>query len=123
MARIDLEADYLVITPRGRWKVLGFRRRMRIPLWTVAKAFRSTRPEMGRAAGRRWPGTAAMGGIAGLMKGPSGRSWWLYRYGAPALVVEMNGGELSFVVVDVDDPEAAAATIEAAAHRRNSEPA
>src|SRR5947209_8778560 len=103
MARIDLEADYLVITPRGPWKVLGFRRRMRIPMRTVVKAFRSTRPGMGRATGRRWPGTAAMGGIAGFMKGPSGRSWWLHRYGAPALVVELCGSGLSFVVVDVDD--------------------
>jgi hypothetical protein len=103
----------IVITPRGWWKVLSLRRRLELP-WAAIVSARAVRdPTLEVPVRIRVGGTGTLTVRAGYMRGSTGRSWWCYRYGQPAVVIDLALPKLNNLVIITDD---IAATV-AALHR------
>lgn len=103
--------DSVRITPRGWWKVLSLCRRQDIPLEAILSAQVVQRPTEDIPVRFRVGGTGTLTVLAGYMRGPTGRTWWCYRYENPALVLNVSLPKLSSVVVMTDDNAAFAAAL------------
>lgn len=104
MARFAVEGDWLVITPRVAYMWVGLRRRIRIPLSNIEAVFASRHPAEELPIERRIRGTAGASFVGGYMRVRGRRTWWLYRFGADALIIKMQEGVLSYVVVATENP-------------------
>ncbi|RFA07528.1 hypothetical protein B7R21_15165 [Subtercola boreus] len=107
----------LAITPRGRWKFFSLRRRLEIPHAAVISARVVPDPTLVVPVRIRVGGTGTLTLRAGYMRGRTGRSWWCYRYGQPAVVVTVDLPRLTDLVIITDDN---AATVDALSARRGN---
>jgi hypothetical protein len=104
-ADVTVGVDTVVIIPRGAWKVLALTRSLTIPVAQITDCRvdadpRASHPVTLRVGGSSLPGTLR----AGYMIGAGGRSWWLCRSGANAVVIELEGNALAYLVIEVGDP-------------------
>lgn len=100
---VSVERSSLAIVPRGAYKIWSLRRRVTIPLSQIAGCTVTRRPDRERPIRSRLRGTAGAAIRAGYMRTESGRSWWLYRFGREALVIDLVDSPLEFIVVAADD--------------------
>lgn len=117
LADIQISGGELVIVPRGAWAMMSLRRRLEVPIAQIAACAPDPDPRASHPITLRVGGTGLPGVRAGFMAGGGGRSWWLYRFGPNAVVIELRDAELEYLVVEVDDPRATVAMINVARTR------
>ncbi|ROR80099.1 hypothetical protein SAMN06295974_1995 [Plantibacter flavus] len=103
---IVVEGADLVITPRGWWGFLSLRRRIRVPSAAILSADVSADPTAEVPVRWRSGGTGTLMIRAGFFRGAGTRSWWCYRYGRSAVVIELELSRLQALVVMTDDDQA-----------------
>jgi len=111
-ADVTVTGDEVVITPRGWWKVSSMRGRVRVPRDAVRGARLSQDPVAELRPRWRTLGTYLFVIRAGYWRGRSGSSWWCYRTGRPALVLDLDpelAGLDEIVAVTDDAPGTVAA--------------
>jgi hypothetical protein len=115
MAAVSVEDGMLVIELRGWEAIFALKRRIEIPLSHVESARAGEVTEL-RPGGLRAPGTYLPRVIAAGSYWWKGRGWsfWSVRHPAKAIDIRVHNERYGRIVVEVDDPEAAAATIERA---------
>jgi hypothetical protein len=110
MAAVTVSDREISIEPRGVFKFLSFRWNLRIPVETIAWVSvvdaGAIDPPIFRFGATAFPGL-----ITGTFAGPDGRSYWLTSQRGPALRINLSGGPLMYIVVQVGDPRAVAASI------------
>jgi len=95
--------------------VEGFRRDLAAPVGSVTAA-RVVADPWAELRGIRAPGTGVPGRVAvGTRRGSFGKDFAAVHGKVPGIVVEFSGQEFQRWVVTVDDPDAVAATVSAAA--------
>ncbi|MFC4244196.1 hypothetical protein ACFOYW_12505 [Gryllotalpicola reticulitermitis] len=105
LADVIIEDGRLIVVPRGPWKVLSLTTRIVASLNQVVGCRADPDPRSSHPANLRVGGTGLPGRVrAGYMVGADGPSWWLYRYGGSAIVIELDGNRLAYLVIEVDDP-------------------
>ncbi|PRB13492.1 hypothetical protein [Microbacterium sp. MYb62] len=107
----------VVVRPRRMWKVWSLCREKRLPREAILSAHVSSQPGHEVPARFRAPGLATLGSLAGYMRGPKGRSWWCYRHGESAVVLNVAHPKLAYVVFIADDNDATVAALQRTAHR------
>jgi len=116
LADIAIAHGTLIVAPRGAWRMLALTRAIEVPLSQVVGCDADPDPRSSHPVAMRVGGTGFPGRVrAGYMVGADGRSWWLYRYGENAVVIELAGNRLAYLVVEVDDPTAVVDAIRHAA--------
>lgn len=103
---VTMEGDEVVVTTRGWWAFLSLRRRIRLPREAVRSAHVSGDPTAEVPVTWRSGGTGTFMIRAGYWRGSGVRSWWCYRYGQPAVLIELTLTRLQAVVVMTDDDDA-----------------
>ncbi len=113
---IDVGAGALAVRFTGWDVVWAFRRGVRVPLHHVSGAHVGARAEELRTLSLRLGGTYVPRVIAaGLYRSKGGgRQLWSVRRSVEVLVVDLRDERWDRLVLEVPDPAAAAATIEAA---------
>ena len=125
MAEIELTPDTLVVRLRGLDRLLAWRRRVAVPLARVRGAELGIAPDVRLAPGTyiRWPASDVQGGLkvgTFLVLRPKGRLrdatrlFYATRGGADAITIRLAGARYAAIVVEVADPGAAVAAINAA---------
>ncbi len=118
VADVAVEGGKVVVRPRGVWKLLALSGGLEIPLRHVSGCVVDPDPALSLPVTLRVGGTGLPGRIrAGYMVGQGGRSWWAYRFDGAAVVIELDGNALSYLVVDVDDPDATVRLVRSAMMR------
>jgi hypothetical protein len=114
MARIEIRDGYLVMTPTGLHKALTLTRKIEIPLANVARVI--AEPDIAHApVGARVLGTSVPGVVtAGAVSNGGVQEFWDVRTPAKAIVVELARERFARLVVEVDDPQRVARSIERA---------
>ncbi|MFC4241830.1 hypothetical protein ACFOYW_00475 [Gryllotalpicola reticulitermitis] len=116
IADVAIRDGVLVVTPRGAWKVLALAGHIEIPLRNIVGCHPDPDPCSSHPVSLRVGGTGVLGRIrAGYMRGSGERSWWLYRYGDHAVVIDVADNPLSYLVIEVDDPDATTEMVRRAA--------
>lgn len=103
---VSVDGPDLVIAPRGWWGFLSLRRRIRLPRAAIRSAHVSGDPTADVPVTWRSGGTGTFAVRAGYWRGSGVRSWWCYRYGQPAVLVELALPRLQAVVIMTDDDRA-----------------
>lgn len=121
--RVTVDGDVLRVTLGGAGAVWALKRRVERPLAHVASARVGDRRTLQRQRpALRWPGTLLPGLItAGTYRSPrpgGGRQFWDVRRAERVLVVDLHDDAYSRLVLEVPDPAAVAATIDAATRAR-----
>lgn len=111
MPTIELDGDDLVVRFSGLDVVYALRRRVRVPRTAVVSAEAGPPPPR---RGLRAPGTHVPGVLSfGTWRGRFGKDLWGVRRADRVLVVELDGGaDFERLVLEVDDPDAAAAVLQ-----------
>lgn len=117
MVTVEFAEDELVITPRGIWKLWSLCRGLHIPYQAIRAVRRSANPTSELQPRWRSPGLGTVGTLAGYTRGPKGRAWWCYRYGAAAVVLDLDLPKLKNATFITADTDKVVRSIEA---RRNS---
>jgi len=117
MAEIDVSDEMLTVRLHGREVVWALRRRVAVPLTRVRGA--RLDPAAARAPrGFRWPGSRLPGVItAGTFVRKGGRDFWSVRDPTKAVVIALADKPYARLIVQVADPQATVAAIEAARRR------
>ena len=137
MTEIELTPTALVAHLRGIDRFLAWRRRVAVPLERVRGAELGIAPDVRLVRGTyiRWPASDVAGGLkvgTFLVLRPRGRLrdatrlFYATRGGANAITVRLSGARYAAIVVEVADPAATVAAINAAlegAAGRQPEPA
>ncbi len=102
MVDVELSDEDVIITPRGIWKLWSLCRTKRIPYRAISGARLSMHAD--RELRPRWrnPGLGTFTTLAGYTSGPNGRTWWCYKYGRNAVVLDLMLPKLKHVVF-IDD--------------------
>lgn len=117
MAEIEIADETLTVRLRGWEVVWALRRRVAVPLARVRGA-RLDPVAAGRPKGFRWPGSRLPGVItAGTFVRKGGRDFWSVRDPTKAVVIALAGKPYARLIVQVADPQATVAAIEAARRR------
>jgi|UPI000490DB53 hypothetical protein len=95
---IELTDKALVITPRGMWKIWSLRRSQSIPYRAISAARVSANPTHELQPRWRNPGLGTLTTLAGYTSGPRGRTWWCYKYGNDAIILDLNLPRLKHAV-------------------------
>lgn len=109
---VAIDGAELVITPRGWWRLLSLRRQVRIPSAAIRSARVSAYPTVEVPVRWRVGGTGTLTICAGYWIRDGMRSWWCYRYGERAVVVDVALPRLQAAVVMTDDDDATVDLIE-----------
>lgn len=114
MARVSIEADQMIVEIEGLDKLWALKSRMVIPLAHVRGA--TADPGIVKEPkGLRAPGTHLPGVItSGTYRTKEGRVFWDVRDASKAVVIELSGERYTRLVIQVDDPRATVARVEAA---------
>lgn len=114
LAHVTMAGETITIVPRGVLRWLSFRRQLVLDLAQVTAA--SVVEGAGVAAGGlRSPGLAVPGLRAGTYRCPEATSYWLVGR-APRLVrLDLSGGSLNYVLLQVRDPDGLVARLGAPA--------
>ncbi|GAA2848005.1 hypothetical protein GCM10010517_05170 [Streptosporangium fragile] len=112
MAHIELTADTLTVHVEGLNRLLALKSRLEVPLAHVrhAEVGGPSSPGGLRAPGTRIPGVIS----AGTFHVDYRKVFWDVRDPAKAVVIDLSGADFDQLVVEVDDPQAVAASIRAA---------
>jgi hypothetical protein len=110
LAHVTLTGDSVRIVPRGVLRVLSFRRELVLELARVASASVVTCAEL-PPAGLRSPGLAVPGLRAGTYRCPEATSYWLVGRAARVVRIDLAGGPVNYLVLQVRDPDAVAARL------------
>lgn len=114
LARVTVTGEAVRIVPRGVLRLLSFRRELvlaRSQLRQVTVAACADLPP----GGLRSPGLAVPGLRAGTYRGPDSVSYWLVGRAARVVRIDVAGGPVDYVLIQVRDPEALAALLAAGA--------
>lgn len=117
MTNVAIVGDRLVVEPLGWHRFWSLRRRVEVPLASVRSARvdpdRSMRPRGVRAPGSYWPGKIT----AGTYRWKGYTAFWDVSNRQRAVTIELAGAPFNELVVEVADPAATVAAIEAATAR------
>ncbi|MFF5213104.1 hypothetical protein [Streptosporangium sp. NPDC000396] len=112
MACIELTADAPIVHVQGLDRLWALKSRLEIPLAHVRHAATGGPESLG---GVRGPGTRIPGVIsAGTFHADGRKVFWDVRDPAKAIVIDLAGDDFDQLVVEVDDSQATAASIQAA---------
>ncbi|MEU7886238.1 hypothetical protein AB0B54_12130 [Microbispora bryophytorum] len=110
LAEISVSEREILISPRSVFKILSLRWNIRLPSEAITSVS-VVLPGGVQAPGLRYGAVFFPGLTAGTYMAPDGMSYWLTGQRLPALEITLREGPLSYVVVQVRDPEAAATRI------------
>ncbi|GAA5059795.1 hypothetical protein [Nocardia callitridis] len=114
MVEIEVTGTTVTVHVRGAHQLLALRDQVTFPLSSVTgvgPALIDERPPWVRAPGTFFPGVIA----AGTFRGKGRKEFWDTRFDGNGLSIELTGHDLTRLVVDVADPDAALRTL---AHSR-----
>lgn len=112
LADVQVVGATVVITPKGANRWWATRARLEVPLSCVRSA--RVGDAEGLPLGFRFPGTSLPGVmVAGSFGLRAQRAFWLIGQGRRVLILELDGFEYHRIVVEVANPDAALAAIEA----------
>lgn len=114
MTNVTIDADTLHISLEGMARIWALKGDLEIPLRQIAAV--TVAPADLRPKGLRIPGTALPGVIyAGTWRWRGTKEFWnVRRNKEKTLVLDLTGGDYTRVAIEVDDPAALAAKIDAA---------
>ena len=132
MTEIELTPTALVVQLRGIDRFLTLRRRVVVPLARVRGATPGIAPDVRlvRGASARWPASDVQGRLkvgTFLVLRPQGRLrdatrlFYNTRRGDNAITIRLSGARYAAIVVEVADPAATVAAINAAAQSRDNQ--
>jgi hypothetical protein len=108
--------DRLLVRPVGLMRLWGLTRGIDCPLSSVVDVGVAARKEL--HLGFRFPGTHLPGVMtAGTFRSRQGSSLWLVGRHKDVLVIELTGEKWRYLVLGVEDPNAAAEALKAALNR------
>jgi hypothetical protein len=110
LARVTMTGEAVRIVPRGVLRLLSFRRELvlaRSQLRQVTVAAVADLPP----GGLRSPGLAVPGLRAGTYRAPDSVSYWLVGRASRVVRIDVAGGPVDYVLIQVRDPEALAALL------------
>jgi hypothetical protein len=115
VAEIELTADALVVHVKGADRIFALKSELTVPLEHVLGAARDEEEARRWYHGVRAPGTSVPGLItAGTFHQQGERVFWDVRHPERAVALSLRDESYAKLVVEVDDPEATIAAIEAA---------
>ncbi|GAA5076171.1 hypothetical protein [Nocardia iowensis] len=106
MVEVEVTGTTVTIQVLGGHQVLALREHITFDLANITAVTRAEvdrRPPWVRAPGTFFPGVIA----AGTFRGKGRKEFWDTRFDGRALRIELAGTDLTRIVVDVDDPDAA----------------
>ena len=106
LVTVEFAEDELIITPRGIWKLWSLCRELRIPYQAITAVRQSSNPTNELQPRWRCPGLGTVGSLAGYTRGPKGRGWWCYKYGADAVSLSLDLAKLknvTFIAANTDE--------------------
>jgi hypothetical protein len=113
MAQIEIEGQTLVVRLTGFHKLWALKDRIEAPLKHVTRVEANV-DDLGGPKGMRLPGSHFPGLItAGSYRGKNGWDFWDVRRPEKVIVIHLSGERYNRLIVEVADPAAAAAMIEA----------
>ncbi|WP_378739791.1 hypothetical protein [Nocardia brasiliensis] len=113
MVEVEVTGTTVTIRVLGGHQVLALREHLTFDLANITAVTRAEvdrRPPWVRAPGTFFPGVIA----AGTFRGKGRKEFWDTRFDGRALRIELAGTDLTRIVVDVDDPDAALQTLKTA---------
>ena len=110
LAHVTLTGNAVRIVPRGVLRLLSFRRELILDLAQVTRVSVAVCREL-PPAGLRSPGLAVPGLRAGTYRCPEATSYWLVGRSARVVRIDLAGGPVDYVLVQVRDPEGLAALL------------
>lgn len=111
MARIEITADKVIVQLEGARRLWALKNRVEVPLGDIRRVTAGP----GERRGIRAPGTSIPGVYrAGTYRGWTYKDFWDVRRPEHSIVLELGGDGYARIVVDVDDPQATIAAVEAA---------
>lgn len=106
LVNVSVDEEGLTITPRGMWKVWSFCRSRQIPFDALTAVRLSSAPLTEFPTGVRVAGLDIVSYLAGYFQNNGKRSWWCYRNGRSATVLQTNFPKLTtFVFSSRNDAE------------------
>ena len=115
MTRIDIVGPDLVIVVEGRDVLFALTSELRISLAHIAGVERAGDEARRWLHGVRFPGTNVPGVLsAGTFSGHDGRVFWDVHDADKAIAIRLHDERYAKLVIEVADPDAAIASIEAA---------
>lgn len=115
MARVELSSGTLVVHVEGADKLWALKSQLEMPLAHVSGVRLADAADQGIYKGARLPGTNVPGVItAGSFHQKDGWVFWDVHHLDRAVVLSTHDEKYTRLVVEVDDPEATVAAIEAA---------
>lgn len=120
MTQIELDAETLTVHVRGMDRLWAFKSELRIPLAHVSGAAPAEDEARGWWHGIRAPGTNLPGAItAGTFYADEGRVFWDVHAPERAIAITLHDDTFAKLVIEVEDPAAEIARIQAALAARN----
>jgi hypothetical protein len=117
MAEIELIADALVVRVTGADRIFALKSQLAVPIRHVVGAARDEDEASHWYHGVRAPGTSIPGVIAaGTFHQHGDRIFWDVHHPEKAIAITLRDERYARLVVEVEDPDAAVATIEQAVH-------
>lgn len=108
--------DRLIVRPVGLVRVWALSRGVEVPITSVVDVGVSPTKELAR--GMRLPGTHLPGVMtAGTFRSHGDRALWMVGRNRSVLVIELTGEKYRYLVLGVEDPEAATEALRAALNR------
>jgi hypothetical protein len=115
MARVELSSGALVVHVEGSDRIWALKSRLEVPLEHVSGARLAGEEERGVYKGARFPGTNVPGVItAGSFHQRDEWVFWDVHHIERAIVISTRDEKYARLVIEVDDPAATVAAIEAA---------
>jgi hypothetical protein len=112
LARVTMTGETVRIVPRGVLRLLSFRRELVLARGLLRQVTVAASADL-PPGGLRSPGLAVPGLRAGTYRGPDSTSYWLVGRAPRVLRIEVAGGPVDYVLIQVRDPDALAGLLAA----------